>query len=182
MLGVMPSAPKKLPPAQSPAFNVLCSVLRPYAGCPLCSQACRGELVLTAIFYLSRPLCSLYVLNLLAAEKFFFVILLYCSPASAGVTSLFWKGLLHIRTLMLQPSILRTLVLGWFCWLYWIPSDLAERPHFITREGFFPQERKKPFLMRPLLRSTASGKVVLPYLPLMPPKPKWYSSFKNHRG
>lgn len=117
MLGMMLSAPMKTRP--SPVISLQRALLHTQghiAGSPLCSQACSVRIVWSWCSWPSSVSRNLFALcicqNLLAAEKFFFVILLHLS---LGVTSCFWKGLFHNRTLMLQPSILRTLVLGWFC-------------------------------------------------------------------
>lgn len=83
--------------------------------------------------------------NLLAAEGFFFVVLFHHRPTSAGVTSLFWKWLFHIRILMLQSSILHVLVLGWFCGSAGYPLILLKDLTLLTARDFLHRKGKSHF-------------------------------------
>lgn len=101
-------------PSQPGHHLSMCSV--PHSGCvagsPLFSGLLQENVLELSTFCVSQPLCFLCLQEPGSSRKS----LLGCfGPAPAGVSSLFWKGLFHMRTLTLQPSIPCTLVLGRFC-------------------------------------------------------------------
>lgn len=135
----------------SPVINLQCSLLCTQdhmAGSLVCSQACGEksvELVLVVILCLTASLLPVSARTCIAAEKLFFIVLFHHRPTSAGVTSLFWKGLFHIRILMLQPSLLHVLVLGWFCGSVGYPLILLKDLTLLPARDFLHRKGKKHF-------------------------------------
>lgn len=163
-------------------FSCQCSLLHTWAvlqDLPSALRLWQEKGLERGIFCVSQPLCSLYLLECGSPRKAF----LHCfGPASAGVTSLFGKGLFHMRTLTLQPSISCTLVLGRFCGSAGCPLILL-KTSLCDQQGVFPAKNgKKSCWIRCLLRSTVSGQVALPHLPSMLLKPKQCTAPKTAEG
>lgn len=113
----------------SSAVSVLCSTLGLCCRIsPLLSGLWQEKGLELGIFCVSQPLCSLY-------------------PCwNVVISSLLWPCIcrsyqpLRERTSHEDPHTaaqhLMHLGVGEVLWLCWLPSDLAERPHFVTSKGF----------------------------------------------
>lgn len=130
MMGMLPSTPTKTHP--SLAISCQCALLHTRAvlqDLPLLLGLWQEKDLELVNFCVSQPLCFLYLLEPGSSRK----ALLCCfGPAPAGVTSLFWKGLFHMRTF---TQYLMYLGVGGVLWLCWLPLDLAERPNLVTSKG-----------------------------------------------
>lgn len=122
-------------------------MLRPYCRIsPLLSGLRREksvELVLMAIFCVSWPLCSLYLLEPASCRKVFLRCFTSLQPSICRSYQPLLEGTVSHQDPYAAAQHPVHPGVGVVLCLCWLPSDRAERPHFVTSEGFSPAEKEK---------------------------------------